>query len=481
MARSRGRKLFTRQRKLLHIGPTPSGSEKDQSKKSSQLKKITVRLSGLKKKINFWDWKFDHNFRREYIDITNKYIKVELELANLRTLAQLMIDMMDLIELRHLHIRQLMNHLNNIQNLNKERMVKWHTVHPDFIINIIDDNEIKKMCKSWCIGEQVIENMEPPTRLDYHSLIIAALTKIPEIIKGRLENLCVLDDILQKENLSLLRSLEVSSPPLLPLSSRNNISDFTPVTFIAAHQGKKNEKKIKECLDSQAGAVQVIDHGDKHTLLCLFQIQGITDIASWTGFSKCEQSFFHEKHNKLGNKGNRGWYCRTIEDRYGIEELRKDKKEESSSYLFLGLGLLTKAITSSGSNFYNNIARNIQNEYGYLVHKEARDGIEHELTLREIVLEAPRHSQSHRSENKLANSMSSCVETIRKDSSGELINTIEHIIDNLKREIGSEKVNQFIVDFKDNYVSNKIARASEENREMWGSISDALILYVDDS
>jgi hypothetical protein len=77
--------------------------------------------------------------------------------------------------------------------------------------------------------------------------------------------------------------------------------------------------------------------------------------------------------------------------------------------------------------------------------------------------------------------MSSCVETIRKDSSGELINTIEHIIDNLKREIGSEKVNQFIVDFKDNYVSNKIARASEENREMWGSISDALILYVDDS
>jgi len=472
-------KLFDQLEK--HVNGLKKTIDSNQNKKSSQQKKLNMSLSKLKKQINFWDWKFDHNFRREYIDKTNRYILIELELANLRSLAQLMIEMMASIETRHLQIKQLMVNLDSIQGLNKERMAKWQTVHPDFVINIIDDNDIKKMCKNWKIGEQAVNKMGLPERLDYQRLIFAVLREIPEIIKGHLESLCVLDDIFKKNNLSMLRSLEISSPPLLPLSSNNMISDFTPVTYIAAYQAKKNEKKIKECLDSQAGAVQVIDHGDKHTLLCLFQIQGITDIDSWTGFSKCEQSFFSEKHNKPGKNDSRGWYCRTIDDEYGIEELRTDKKDKSGSFLYLGLGLLTKAITVSGSNFYSNIAQDVKYDYGYLVYDDNRSGIERELISRNIVQEAPPHSKTHHSENKLAKSMSSCIEYIRKDSTGELISTIEYIIDNLKRETGTEGVNEFISDFRDNYVGNKIARASEDNREMWRSISDALILYVDET
>lgn len=450
---------------------------KKQKKREQLESRIKERMERLEGKINFLDWGLDRKYRREYIQKTNSYLQSRADAFIDRHLGVLISEAAGIVNSYSGKMKSFRTELKSARQRNRDELAKSRTADPSFVLSVFDDEQVRNWCKKKRFSEMADREFDL-TNLSIDSLLVESLGPVIASVRADIHQLDLIHDSHKKKDIKAsVNTLNLSSNPLLPLAETVRPGMLAPTKIVAGR--RIDDRTIKSHVTSlfpppKKGNTQHSELSDPHMVLCVQTIQGI-DITKWINFGACESAFMSRRASLLGEEG---WRYKTLPKGSGVGALRKPSESETYPYHVLALGLMTDAISISGNNYYENLARDKNDgEYAYLTYSADRSEVGRELVQKGIVRESPvRHTRKHK-DRRIATSLSDCISTITRWP--DLAQGIDDVTDRLRLAIGALSLKTMMNDFLISYVDKRIQRG-DQNLTHWNKIRSAMEKYIND-
>jgi hypothetical protein len=442
----------------------------DRERRKVEFTELDGELQQLKKTINFWDCYLDLKPRKRFILRVNEYLRSRVENKLDPYLSEILAEILK-------HLNELSTQLANTglsmeilrdKNRNRVDSASLSGTRLGFIQSALSP----KQFGDWLKG------LKLPLRRDFtasnlkeETILREALQDAGPQLKRKLEDLNLIEDA--KKNIGLLKRVQslnaVSQPFMDFVKTAPPESDLIPQKFVAGNFKEKDDSFLQHFPAAGKKKIVGIQTRNQHLIICTRTLHGF-GIAHWSEYQRALKCYKEKE-----------WYFHTFSASEKLPQFEMISSERNTQLQVFGLSLMFDFITKRGSNYYRNIVQSSDDRnYYYLTFKKEPGTFAQKLLDHCLVLPAKESELRPRSENLIANSLESALETLGRLEWATLCKEIQDVVEDFISSVGKVQSQSLIKAFMAEELIGEIKKtqSNTERRDLLNEIADALGKYA---
>ena len=441
------------------IGTLKSALVAARDERVANRQRLLDRKDVLTRKINFWGFGLDAGYRKEFLNVVNSLLTLQLQERTDASLGESLHVVEKALTSLAAEVENFISDLKVTRDNNATELSRMAAADTEscFLQPVITPTEYPQWAKE---NEAEVPRNLKPESFSADQFIHLAVDSVADFYLSRRNQFDLAARALEDpELMRRLKTIETASDYMMHLDLLSPpVSQLKPQKFLAGYLDRGNKKLVDQFSPPDGGAQVVpVETTNKHMVICARTLHGFP-AAHWSGFDVAEAYYRQDP-----------WWAHTVEDFASLPPLKPLSGQRARALQYLGLGLVFELIYTRGSNYYANLKEEELNSVRARWHVYYKKGLSPggaALIEAGLVTPAPSSQTRVRSEHLMGKSLSETLETLAKPDTGTFITLVDEVLGEFTAKAGVDRLKTIIEDYVQNELDKRIDGAADTRRDL---------------